>query len=343
MVEFPESQLLVYADETGRIKIDVRLEDGSVWLTQQAIAELFQTTVQNINLHIANVYEEGELEETSTIREIVTFREEGARTVRRRMLNYNLDMIISVGYRVKSGIATRFRIWATQQLRELIVKGFVMDDERLKAGRSLGQDYFDELLERIRDIRASEKRFYQKLRDIFTLSIDYDETDSQSARRFFQNVQNKMLFAVTGHTAAEIVEARADHTRLNMGLPSWKGARVRKGDVTISKNYLSQREIDELNRIVVMYLDFADDRAKRGIPMYMADWMDRLDAVLRFNEREILPNLGKISAEVAERTAHAEYAQFEQDRRQQEAIAADESDIASLAEYIETLEQEAGS
>jgi len=339
----PDSQILIYGDDAGAVRVDVRLEGETVWLTQQGLAELFQTSLTNVSGHIANVYEEGELDSISTEHRFVVERREGPRTVRRSVLHYNLDMIISVGYRVKSGIAIRFRIWATQQLRELIVKGFVMDDERLKAGRSLGQDYFDELLERIRDIRASEKRFYQKLRDIFALSIDYDETDSTSARRFFQNVQNKMLFAVTGHTAAEIIEARVDHTRLNMGLTSWKGTRVRKGDVTIGKNYLSQQEIDELNRIVVMYLDFADDRAKRGIPMYMADWMDRLDAFLRFNEREVLPNLGKISAEVAERTAHLEYAQFEHGRREQEAIVADESDLVSLAEYIDNLEQGGGS
>ena len=337
LLDMPDSQFLVYRDEAGAIKIDVRLEGETVWLTQQGLAELFQTTLQNINLHITNIYDEGELAANAVEQSFVVERQEGSRTVRRPVKHYNLDMIISVGYRVKSGIATRFRIWATQQLRELIIKGFVMDDERLK-NPDLPFDYFDELLERIRDIRASEKRFYQKVRDIFALSIDYDK-DAPEARTFFQTVQNKMLYAVTGQTAAEITAGRADHRKPNMGLTSWEGARVRKSDVLIGKNYLNKDEIDELNRIVVMYLDFAEDRAKRRIPMHMSDWLERLDAFLRFNEREVLDNLGTVSAEVAKATAIAEFEKFDADRRRQEAMAADEQDLAALEEYIDRLEQ----
>jgi hypothetical protein len=334
----PASQFLIYRDDTGAVKLDVRVEDETVWLSQQSLAELFQVALSTINEHIQNIYDEGELEERATERTFVMSRLEGARTVNRPVLHYNLDMIISVGYRVKSRIATRFRIWATQQLRELIVKGFVLDDERLKEGRSLGRDYFAELLQRIRDIRASEKRFYQQLRDLFALSIDYDETDAAIARQFVGNVQNKMLYAVTGHTAAEIIGSRSDSGKANMGLTTWEKGRVRKRDVTVAKNYLDQPEIDELNRIVVMFLDFAEDRARRGIPMHMADWMDRLDAFLRFNEREVLTDLGKVERSVADRLAHERYEQFDAERRNLEKVAADEDDIAMLTEYVEELE-----
>jgi hypothetical protein len=310
-----------------------------MWLSQSLIAELFQTTRQNISAHIANVYDEEELDPDLTSRRVSLPRQEGTRVVRRDVVMYNLDLIISVGYRVKSRIATQFRMWATERLVEYIVKGFTMDDERLKEGRSLGQDYFDELLERIRDIRASEKRFYQKLRDIFALSIDYDKSD-HTARAFFQDVQNKLLFAASGCTAAEIIEARADRTKPNMGLTSWKGTRVRKDDVSTSKNYLETHEIDELNRMVVMYLDFAEDRARRGKPMYMVDWKERLAAFLRFNEREVLDNLGQVSMEVAKRTALMEYDHFDRDRRSREAIEADDEDMASLTEYVDRLERE---
>lgn len=335
----PEGQLLIYTTPDGRANIKVDLADETIWMPQATIAELFQTTQQNVSVHIANIYDEQELDVESTSRRVVLPRQEGSRIVRREVEMYNLDMIISVGYRVKSRLATQFRMWATERLVEYIVKGFTMDDERLKGGRSLGQDYFDELLERIRDIRASEKRFYQKLRDIFALSADYDETDPHLARTFFQQVQNKMLYAITGHTAAEIIAARADHAKPNMGLKSWEHGRVRKGDVVTSKNYLDQPEIDELNRIVVMYLDFAEGRARRGIPMYMKDWMERLDAFLHFNELEVLTHTGKVSAAVAERLAHDEYKKFDQDRRRREAIEADDRDIASLNDYIDRLEQ----
>lgn len=336
----PAGQMLIYATPDGKASIQVELADESLWLPQALIAELFQTTQQNVSVHIANVYDEGELDPETTSRRVVSPRQEGSRVVRREVTMYNLDLIISVGYRVKSRIATQFRMWATDRLVEYIVKGFTMDDERLKEGRSLGQDYFAELLKRIRDIRASEKRFYQKLRDIFALSIDYDKSD-QTARTFYQEVQNKLLFAATGCTAAEIIKARADHTKPNMGLTSWKGTRVRKDDVTTSKNYLKPEEIDELNRIVVMYLDFAEDRARRGKPMYMADWKERLDAFLQFNEREVLDNLGQVSMEVAKRTALTQYDDFDRGRRSREAIEADDEDMAALTEHIDSLERDA--
>lgn len=331
--------MLVYRSPDGNTRIDVELVGETLWLTQTSIAELFQTTRQNVSAHIGNIYADEELDETATSRTVIQQRTEGARQVRREITLYNLDVIISVGYRVKSKLATQFRQWATERLVEYIVKGFTMDDERLREGRSFGEDYFDELLERIRDIRASEKRFYQKLRDIFALSVDYDKTET-TARTFFQTVQNKMLFAVTGSTAAEIIASRADHGKPNMGLMSWKGSRLRKGDVTTSKNFLDSTEIDELNRIVVMYLDFAEDRAKRGIPMYMADWKERLNAFLKFNERDILDNLGSVSMEVAKQTALTEYEAFDRNRREREAVRADEEDIDALADYIGRLENE---
>jgi len=333
-----ESQFLVYTDPSGGVRVDVRIVDDSVWLTQQDMATIFQTTTPNINQHILNVFEEGELDPSAVERTFQVQRVEGTRVVRRQVLHYNLDMIISVGYRVRSRVATQFRIWATNQLRELIVKGFVLDDDRLKAGRSLGQDYFDELLERIRDIRASEKRFYQKVRDIFALSSDYNK-DDELARRFFQTVQNKLLYAVIGNTAAEIVQARADHTRPNMGLTSWDGARVRKSDVDIAKNYLQQDEMDELNRIVVMYLDYAEDRAKRHIRMTMQDWAERLDAFLQFNDRDVLEDFGRVSAAVAKATAISEYERFDRERKRREAIQADEDDLHAIEAAFRKLEE----
>lgn len=332
------SQFLVYTDLTGKTRVDVRIVEESVWLTQQDMATLFQSTTPSINQHILNIFEEGELNAVEVERTFQVQRVEGARVVRRQVLHYNLDMIISVGYRVRSRVATQFRIWATNQLRELIVKGFVLDDDRLKAGRSLGQDYFDELLNRIRDIRASEKRFYQKIRDIFALSSDYNK-DDEIARRFFQTVQNKLLYAVIGNTAAEIIQARADHTQPNMGLTSWEGARVRKGDVDIAKNYLQQGEIDELNRIVVMYLDYAEDRAKRQIRMTMQDWAERLDAFLRFNDREVLEDFGSVSAEVAKATAVSEYARFNEARKANELAQADAEDLKMIEAAFRQLDR----
>lgn len=335
----PTGQMLIYATSDGKATIQVELANESLWLSQALIAELFQTTQQNISVHIANVYDEEELNPELTSRRVVSPRQEGTRVVRRDVTMYNLDLIISVGYRVKSRIATQFRMWATERLVEYIVKGFTMDDERLKEGRSLGQDYFDELLERIRDIRASEKRFYQKVRDIFTLSADY-ESSSRQTEEFFATVQNKLLFSATGLTAAEIIHSRADRTKENMGLTSWAGTRVRKKDVAVSKNYLAADEIEDLNRLIVMYLDFAELRARRHQPIYMHEWRERLDAFLQFNEREILDNYGSVSMEVAKRLAGEEYDAFDALRRGQEAIDEDVADLTAIEELVSKAEQD---
>ncbi|MCA9834838.1 MAG: virulence RhuM family protein [Thermomicrobiales bacterium] len=275
------------------------------------------------------------MEESTTL--LLTLpRLEGSRTVRRTTVHYNLDVVISVGYRVSSTIATRFRQWATQRLVEYVVKGFSMDDERLKNPKAFGVDYFDELTKRIREIRASEKRFYQKVRDIFATSIDYDRSD-ETARRFFQTVQNKLLFSVTGFTAAELINSRADRDKVNMGLQSWEGPHVRRGDITIGKNYLTVDELDQLDRLVEQYLVFAEARAARRLPTTMQEWSTRLDTLLELNEREILQNLGSVSMKVAEATALREYEAFDMTRRECEAIAADNEDIAALAEYVGSL------
>lgn len=266
----PADQLLIYQTEDGRIKIEARLQDATLWLTQQQMAELFQTSQQNISLHLGNVYEEGELLEAATHKDFLLVRAEGARQVSRQVVHYNLDMVLSVGYRVKSAVATRFRIWATQTLREYIAKGFVMDDERLK-NPDHPFDYFDELLRRIQDIRTSERRFYQKITDIYATSIDYDPTQPESIE-FFQTVQNKMHWAITGKTAAEIVHSRADKNQPNMGLTNWRGAKVRKADVSIAKNYLNADELAALNNLVEQYLVFAEGQAMRRVPMHMSDW-----------------------------------------------------------------------
>lgn len=320
-------ELILYTTEDGNAAIRLRAEDGTVWLTQLDMATLFATTKQNVSLHIKNILAEGELTEVATVKESLTVQTEGGRQVRRSNLLYNLDMILAVGYRVRSHRGTQFRQWATTHLREYLVKGFVMDDERLKEPGSW--DYFDELLQRIRDIRASEKRFYQKIRDIYATAVDYD-SKSEAAQLFFKKVQNKMLWAITGHTAAELISQRANPALPNMGLSSFKGTRVRQVDVTVAKNYLQQPEIDELNRIVVMYLDYAEDMARRRKTMNMAEWEDRLDAFLQFNEREVLTHAGKISAQVAERLALERYAEFDTKRREAERLAADAEDVNTL-------------
>ena len=304
----PQGQLLVYAAEDGKIKIDVRLENETVWLTQQHMAELFQTSKQNISSHLKNIFVDNELAREATVKEFLTVQTEGERTVNRKVEYYNLDAIISVGYRVKSAVATRFRIWATQQLREFIVKGFVLDDERLK-NPDRPFDYFDELLRRIQDIRTSERRFYQKITDIYATSIDYDPTQAQSIE-FFQTVQNKMHWAITGQTAAEIVHTRADSTQPNMGLTNWRGAKVRKVDVSIAKNYLNESELAALNNLVEQYLVFAEGQAMRRVPMHMGDWIGKLHGFLTLNDRDILSNAGKISHEMARELAEGEYEKF---------------------------------
>jgi len=310
-----EWELLIYKSESGAIKLDVRFDRETVWLTQQQMAELFQTSQQNISLHLQNVYDEGELEVGATHKESLWVRREGKRDVRRVLDFYNLDAILSVGYRVKSSVATQFRIWATQRLREYIVKGFVLDDERLK-NPDRPFDYFDELLRRIQDIRTSERRFYQKITDIYATSLDYDAAHPESIK-FFQTVQNKMHWAITGKTAAEIVSTRADSTKPNMGLTNWRAAKVRKDDVAIAKNYLEEGELAALNNLVEQYLVFAEGQAMRRSPMRMHDWIEKLHGFLGINDREILTHAGKISHDLAKQLAELEYEKFNLDRIRQ--------------------------
>lgn len=333
----PGGEIILYRTEDGEARIEVRLEDETVWLTQAAMADLFQTTKQNISLHIQNIFGEGELLPGATVKESLTVRREGNRNIQRTLDYYNLDVIIAVGYRVSSPRGTQFRRWATERLHEYLVKGFVMDDERLKEGINIGSDYFDDLLERIRDIRASEKRFYQKIRDIYKLAVDYDPVAEETIE-FFKIVQNKLHFAITGKTAAELIAERADATKANMGLTSWKGSKVRQGDVTIAKNYLGSDEIGALNRIVVMYLDYAEDQAKRHRQIFMRDWREKLDAFLHFNERNILKHAGKVAKEVADHLALEQYDIFHANRLRQEAqveALADDEELKKIESRLE--------
>ncbi|HLB48302.1 MAG TPA: virulence RhuM family protein, partial [Anaerolineales bacterium] len=317
----PGGEILLYQAEDGRTRIECRFEDNTLWLSQTLMADLFQTTIPNINLHIKNILSEGELTEAATIKDHLIVRSEGARQVRRPVKYYSLDMIIAVGYRVRSHRGTAFRQWATARLSEYLQKGFVLDDERLKNPPGPGvPDYFDDLLERIRDIRASEKRMYLQVRDIFALAADYRPDDAETLK-FFQIIQNKLHWAATGKTAAELIAERADHTQPNMGLTSWKGAKVRKTDVTVAKNYLREKEIAELNRIVTMYLDYAEDQARRRNVLYMRDWREKLDAFLQFNERDILTDAGRVAKGVADRLALERYEQFDARRLTAEAQA----------------------
>lgn len=320
-------ELILYRSEDGRAEVQLRAEGDTVWLTQAEIAELFDTTPQAITQHIRAIHEEGELSAEATCKESLQVRQEGQRRVRRRLKAYNLPMILAVGYRVRSPRGTQFRQWATAHLEEYLVKGFVMDDERLKEPG--GWDYFDELLARIRDIRASEKRFYQKVRDLFALSSDYRPED-RDAQIFFAEVQNKLLFAVTGHTAAEIVVQRADADSPNMALTNWKGARVRKQDVTTAKNYLTADEIDTLNRLVVIFLEQAELRAKQRQELTLDYWRNNVDRLLEFNERPILDGAGSISRDRMEKIAHQRYEQFDTQRRRNEALEADTEDLREL-------------
>lgn len=323
-----KGEFLVYRTEDGRIKLEVRLENESVWLTQQDMAELFQTTQQNVSLHIRNIYAENEQALEATHKKYLLVRREGTRDVKRQLDYYNLDMIIAVGYRVKSVVATRFRIWATQRLKEYIIKGFAMDDERLRNPPVAGSavpDYFNEMLERIRDIRASERRMYLRVKEIFTMAGDYDPSWTESSK-FFSIIQNKLHYAATGMTASELIQNRADHNTANMGLTNWKTGDVRKTDVTIAKNYLTEQEIDELNRIVVMWLDYAEDQARRRKQVFMKDWEQKLDEFLRFNERRVLSHAGSVSKKHADKHAHDEYEQFARQRREhKEAVGEGES------------------
>jgi hypothetical protein len=307
--ESSNSNLILYQTEDGNTHIEVHLQDETVWLNQKMMSELFQKDVRTINEHIQNIYNEHELEPHATIRKFRIVQTEGTRNVERQVDFYNLDMIISVGYRVNSHRGTQFRMWATQRLKEYLIKGFVLDDQRLK--QSGGGNYFDELLARIRDIRSSEKAFWRKVLDIYATSIDYDARTEMS-RDFFAIVQNKMHWAAHGNTAAEIIHARADADKPNMGLTSWTGDKPRQADTEVAKNYLSAQELDVLNRIVSMYLDFAELQALHRKPMYMKDWIAKLDDFLRISERDILTHAGTISSETALEKARIEYSKYQQ-------------------------------
>jgi hypothetical protein len=306
-------EILLYTTPDGAVRVEVVFEDETFWLTQKKLAELFGVGIPTVNRHLKEIYKSHELNEIATIRRIRIVQPEGDRQVAREVDFYNLDAIIAVGYRVNSRQATQFRIWATQVLRQFLVKGFVLDDERLKQGKRFGKDYFDELLERIRSIRASERRFYLKITDIYEqCSIDYNR-DAEITQTFFKTVQNKLHWAITGKTAAEIVSQRADSTLPYMGLKTWKNAphgRILKSDVTVAKNYLEEDEIKSLERIVGMYLDYAENQASRQILMRMADWVEKLDAFLKFNEYDVLTSAGKVSHEVARQLAEQHYEAF---------------------------------
>lgn len=301
--------IILYQTEDGKSRIEVTLCNDTVWLTADQMAELFQRNKSTISRHIKNVFEDGELNPDSTVAFFATVQNEGDRTVERNLAYYNLDMIISVGYRVKSHRGVQFRIWATQVLREYLVKGFAMNDDLLK--RAGGGNYFDELLSRIRDIRSSEKVFYRKILEIYALSIDYDPR-TEATMQFFKTVQNKMHFSVHGHTAAEIIYERANAEKDFMGLTSWTGALPKRTDAEIAKNYLSSDELDTLNRIVSLYLDFAELQAKSHKPMYMKDWIQKLDDFLKLSGKELLSHAGKISAELAKQKADTEYDKFKE-------------------------------
>ena len=303
----PAGQILIYAD--GATRLQVRLEGNTVWLTQKLIAELFGITVPTVNEHLKAIYEEGELTASPTIRSFRIVQREGSRDVTRNVEHYSLDAILAVGYRVRSARGTAFRQWATSRLSELLVKGFTMDDQRIKEGRTLGVDYFNELLARIRDIRSSERMFYQKVTDIYATSIDYDPS-AEASKLFFQTVQNKMHWAAHGHTAAEVVAKRASAAKPHMGLTNWKnapGGPVRKTDVAIAKNYLDADELKALNLIVSAYLDFAELQALSRKPMHMHDWIGKLDAFLKLSERNVLTHAGQVSHETAKLKAEGEY------------------------------------
>lgn len=329
------NDFLLYTNQNGAVKVEVLIQNETIWLTINQMADLFGIDKSGISRHIKNIFETGELQEGATVAKIATVQIEGNRRVTRNLVRYNLDMIISVGYRVNSIRGTHFRIWATQQLKELIIKGFVLDNEKLKnPDNPFGKDYFDELLAQIRDIRSSEKRFYRKITDIYALAVDYS-TKAEETQEFFKIVQNKLIYAATGSTAAEVIAQRSDPQAENIGLTNWKGGKVRKQDVTISKNYLSQPELDTLNRIVSMYLDYAELQAQNHRQMFMKDWRDKLDAFLQFNGQEILINLGSVSRAIADKLADEQYDQFNQAR-----IEADDQIPGDIDEAIKRLKND---
>ncbi|MDX5630657.1 MULTISPECIES: RhuM family protein [unclassified Brenneria] len=334
LLQAPAGEFLLFQSDDGRARVECRFEAETLWLSQASMAELYGKDVRTINEHLVNIFAEGELAQNSTIRKFRIVRLEGKRQVAREIDHYNLEAVLAVGYRVRSTRGTQFRQWATQTLQEYLIKGFVMDDERLKnppVGPSVVPDYFGEMLERIRDIRASERRVYLRVREIFALAADYQPSLKETTR-FFQTIQNKLHFACTGKTAAELIHQRADATLPHMGLTSFKGDEVRKGDITVAKNYLNQSEVDELNRVVNMWLDFAEDQARRRQQIFLRDWQEKLDQFLQFNDRDVLKGAGTISKKMADDKAQAEYEQFaEQQRRIKEAEG--ERDITELLRW----------
>lgn len=331
------NDLILYTTEDGRSQIKLRAQEQTVWLSQLEMAELFDATKQNISLHLKNVFEDGELDLAATVKESLMVQIEGSRKVQRSVTLYNLDAILAVGYRVRSPRGVQFRRWASTILKEYLTKGFVMDDERLKNpdGRP---DYFDEMLARIRDIRASEKRFYQKVRDLFALSSDYDKTD-KATQVFFATVQNLLIFAVTQQTAAELITARANPADPHFGLLAWKGEKVRKADIVVAKNYLTEDEIDTLNRLVVIFLETAELRAKSKQETRMAFWKQNVDQIITSNGFPLLTHAGTISHEQMEARTGELYLKFDQDRKRQEAIQADQQDEAELKALENTLKR----
>lgn len=328
--------LIIYTSDDGQARINLRVEADSIWLSQLEIAELFQTTKQNVSLHAKNIFDDGELSPAATVKESLTVQTEGNRQVQRAIISCNLELILAIGYRIRSPRGTQFRQWATRHLKEFLVKGFVMDDERLKSPGAL--DYFDELLERIREIRASEKRFYQKVRDLFALSSDYRITEKET-HIFFAEVQNKLLFAATGHTAAELIVARADPPSPNMALKAWSGSRVRKQDVVIAKNYLSEDEIDTLNRLVVIFLEQAALRVKTQHDLTLGFWRNHVDGMLAFNGQAVLQNAGSIRHDDMVSIAQARYETFNHQRRTAEALEADAADLQEIERLEKRVER----
>ena len=330
----PAGEFVVFTTDDGQARVECRFESDTLWLSQAAMAELYQVTPQAITQHIRAVYEEGELDQNSTCKDYLQVQMEGARRVSRKRLHYSLSVILAVGYRVRSTRGTQFRQWATRTLQEYLVKGFVIDDERLKnppVGASVAPDYFDELLERIRDIRASERRMYLRVREIFALAADY-EPSLKETTQFFKTIQNKLHYACSGQTAAELIHSRADASQPNMGLNTFKGTEVRKGDIVTAKNYLTEPEIKELNRIVTMWLDFAEDQAERRQQVFLQDWQNKLDQFLQFNDRDVLVGAGSISKKEADEKAAAEYERFAEQRRRLKEQAG-ENDIAELLHW----------
>ncbi|MBW8327009.1 MAG: virulence RhuM family protein [Prolixibacteraceae bacterium] len=329
-----KKNIIIYNTTDGKARVSLYAKDGKIWMNQSQLAELFDTSVPNISMHISNILKEGELDTNSVIKDYLTTAADGKEY---NVTFYSLDMILAIGFRVRSKRGTQFRIWANRNLKEYMVKGFVMDDERLKNpdGRP---DYFDELLERIRDIRASEKRFYQKVRELFALSSDYDATD-KAIQMFFAETQNKLLYAVTGQTAAEIIVSRADSNKPNMALTSWKGSVVRKQDIFTAKNYLTADEIDTLNRLVIIFLETAELRAKNRMDIPMSFWKENVDRILEFNDRNVLKNAGSVSNAQMEEKVQEIYSIYDSKRRTWEAQEADNLEIEELEQEIKKLKK----